>query len=104
MDRRAKALGPEVTRDKDNDPRYHRRANRRPCVDSQCSLDLADQGELTMITRHTLTLYVDVPDPIDAEPYEPYKAREMERLVLAALRRFEYDTDVEQMSVERIEE
>lgn len=58
-----------------------------------------------MITRHVLTLYVDVPDaPEGYDDTETYTARDMEKLVLAALRRFEYDVDCEQMSVERVDE
>jgi len=58
-----------------------------------------------MITRHVLTLYVDVPDALPGyDDAEVYSAREMEKLVLAALRRFEYDADVEHMDVERIDE
>ncbi len=60
-----------------------------------------------VITRHTLTLYVDVPDYVTENTdnqESAYTARAMEKLVLAALRRFEYDVDVEQMSVERVEE
>jgi len=58
-----------------------------------------------MITRHVLTLYVYVPDMLwTLDDTAVYTAREMEKLVLASLRRFEYDVDVEHMLTERVDE
>jgi hypothetical protein len=61
------------------------------------------EGEV-MITRYQMTVWIDVPDTAEGYDPETYSSRDMEHILTRVLRRLEFDSDLECVGSERIEE